>query len=104
AVERRRHESGLLTRAIHEVQVHAAHLLHPPVLGGVEPDDLVASFFRGVRLSDKRRRVVARALRLARSAWRRAGVFSRQPYRDWLNTAREVRPRGRGDEQIAVGI
>src|SRR5256885_11941836 len=39
----RRHEPGLVSPSVHEAQVHAAHLLDPAVLAGVEPHDLGAA-------------------------------------------------------------
>ena len=90
--------AGVVAGPVHEVEVHAAHLLDPAVLDGVEPDDLVASLGGGLGLGDQAGGVVAGALGLAGAAGCGAHVLGRQPHRHRLDAAVEV-GAGRGRDQ-----
>src|SRR6478609_1079391 len=97
-------DGGVLALAEDEVEVHAAHLLDPLVLGGGEPNHLVAALGGGLGLGDQGGRVVAGALGGAGAAGRGADVVLGEPDRDGLDAAGEVGAGRRGDDHEQVGV
>src|SRR5271165_2006003 len=91
--------------AADEKQVHAAHFFDPAMLGGVQPDHLVAALLHGLLLGHEGARVVPPALDRTGAAGRGPGVLLGQPHRDRLDPAAEVGRGGRGDdaEQVLTG-
>src|SRR5256712_8486952 len=94
-----RHEPGLVSPAVDEAQVHAAHLLDPAMVTGVEPHDLVAALCGRLRLGQEASGVVAARFRLTGATRCGPAEVLGQPDAHRLYAAGETRAGRRRDEQ-----